>query len=90
MTKTAVVRSVCECQGRLGAELNEQGNTLRGWVVDPRRGNELSAPCHAMSPGQEYFQLAWLCPLCGRNTLRSFYRGGLRYSEPAGAAASAG
>lgn len=81
MSKSAVVQSVCECQGRLGAELNEARHALRGWVRDPRRAEELPAPCHTMDAASEFFELAWLCPLCGRNTLRSFHSGSLNYRE---------
>lgn len=39
------------------------------------------APATAMDAGKEQFQIGWLCPRCGRNTLRSFYRGALVYQE---------
>jgi len=79
MAKKALVQSACECQGRLSAEINEARHVLRGWVTDPRRGRDLLAPCHSIGAGSDYFQLGWLCPLCGRNTLRSFYVGSLQY-----------
>jgi hypothetical protein len=82
MAKKALVQSACECQGRLYAELNESRNVLKGWAVDARRKRELLAPCHAMGVGSDYFQLGWLCPLCGRNTLRSFHVGSLTFREP--------
>ena len=81
MTNKSVVQSACECQGQLGAELNEARHVLRGWVKDPRRRKEHAAPCHSINAAAEYFQLAWLCPLCGRNTLRSFHTGSLSFRE---------
>jgi hypothetical protein len=86
MAKKALVKSVCECQGQLSAELNEARHVLKGWVVDARRKRELPAPCHSMAADSDYFQLGWLCPLCGRNTLRSFYVGALQFREPSAAA----
>jgi len=82
MAKKALVQSVCECQGRLCAELNEARHVLKGWALDPRRKRELLAPCHSIAADSEYFQLGWLCPLCGRNTLRSFHVGSLSFREP--------
>jgi hypothetical protein len=35
-----------------------------------------------MGADSDYFQLGWLCPLCGRNTLRSFHVGSLVFREP--------
>ncbi len=78
--KIAKVSSVCECQGRLGAELDEGRKVLRGWVRDARGGTQL-APCTGIDIAQQRFDLGWLCPLCGRNTLRSFDASGLVYEE---------
>src|SRR5262249_41229223 len=74
--KIAKVSSVCECQGRLCAELDEGRKVLRGWVLDSR-GRTLRAPCTGMHITSPRFDLGWLCPLCGRNTLRSFDASGL-------------
>lgn len=78
--KTAVVQTRCECQGRLAAVIAESGTVLSGTV---RQGKEVPefAPATAMGAGNEQFEVGWLCPLCGRNTLRSFYRGALAFSE---------
>lgn len=85
MAKKALVQSVCECQGRLCAELNEARHVLKGWAVDTRRKRDLLAPCHSIGANTDYFQLGWLCPLCGRNTLRSFHVGSLQFREPSAA-----
>ncbi len=78
--KTARVRSRCECQGRLEAIVDEKGTVLSGCVTARGGGTEL-APATAISAGAEIFQVGWLCPLCHRNTLRSFYRGALVYQD---------
>jgi hypothetical protein len=89
MAKVATILSVCECQGRLGAKLSEARTVLTGWATDPRRGQKYTAPCQSMNAEKEYFQLAWLCPLCNRNTLRSFYAGALSWQEAPAADVSA-
>lgn len=78
--KTASVETRCECQGRLSAELDEAGIVILGAVRTADGIVEL-APATAIDAGNEQFQVGWLCPLCGRNTLRSFYRGALSYTE---------
>ncbi len=78
--KTASVRTRCECQGRLSAELDEAGIVLLG-AVRAEDGVVELAPATAIDAGSEQFQVGWLCPLCGRNTVRSFYRGALTYTE---------
>lgn len=77
--KHAVAESVCECQARLFAQLDEQRRAVRGWARLHRR--ELSAPANALSPENERFHIGWMCPFCTRNTLRSFDAGTLRYRE---------
>jgi hypothetical protein len=76
--KTATVTSPCECQGRLSARLDEAGCVLSGAVGAPD-GEYEPAPATSIATGSEQFQVGWLCPLCGRNTVRSFYRGALVY-----------
>ena len=78
---TATTHSVCECQARLFAELDEQKQVRRGWATDRRRGKTRNAPGHSIHSHQDRFQIAWACPFCGRNTLRSFDTGGLRYFQ---------
>lgn len=79
--KTAVLYSVCECQARLGAELDEHRVVLRGWAKDQRRGQELIAPANAMRTDTPRFDVGWMCPFCTRNTLRSFDASSLAYRE---------
>lgn len=81
--KTATIQSVCECQARLGAELDEQRQVLRGWAKDIRRRETQSSPAHAIHPDRDMFDVAWFCPFCIRNTLRSFDASGLAYRERA-------
>lgn len=79
--KTATIDSVCECQARLGAELDEQRSVVHGWARDPRHHEKLVAPANSIDTGADVFQVGWMCPLCTRNTLRSFQRSALRYKE---------
>jgi hypothetical protein len=75
----ATIQSKCECQASLWASLNQQRYVISGWASDPRRNRQESCPAHSINADQEQFQVAWLCPYCGRNTLRSFYSGALNY-----------
>jgi hypothetical protein len=77
--KTAGVQSMCECQARLGAELDEQRRALRGWAR--QRNREISAPANTIGAGNERFQVGWACPFCTRNTLRSFDASALVFQE---------
>lgn len=79
--KSAIVSSVCECQARLGAELDEEHNVLRGWIRD-LRGRTETAPCSRAGGEEGLFHLNWLCPFCGRNTLRSFAIEALVFRDP--------
>lgn len=78
--KSAIVESVCECQARLFAQLDEQRRVVRGWAR--QRGREHAAPANAMRPDQESFNVGWACPFCTRNTLRAFSAASLSYVEP--------
>jgi len=69
--KKARVESTCECQAKLLAELDERRRVVRGWAR-PSRGGELTAPAHSIGAGSERFQVAWACPYCTRNVVRSF------------------
>jgi hypothetical protein len=87
--KFAEVRTRCECQGWLSAQVDEAGRVTAGAVRKGRSAPE-NAPATAIGAGQAHFDVGWLCPLCGRNTLRSFDRAGLTFREfmpPNGAAA---
>ena len=78
--KTAKVSSRCECQARLGAELDEDRKVLRGWSRDIRN-RTLVSPCTLAGTEGERFHLVWLCAVCGRNTLRSFDAGALVFQD---------
>jgi len=68
--------SRCECQAMLTAVLDDKRHVLQGEAT--RLGARENAPAHSIGAERETFDLAWLCPFCGRNTLRSFYAGALR------------
>ena len=81
--KIATVYSVCECQARLGAEIDESHVVLRGWARDPRHGEEATSPANGLHPSGARFEIGWSCPFCTRNTLRSFEGTALIYRETA-------
>ncbi|UQA56635.1 hypothetical protein [Polyangium aurulentum] len=70
------VQSRCECQAILSATLDENRQVRNGWAARGR-GREV-APAHSIGSANERFDIGWLCPYCGRNTLRTFYAGALR------------
>jgi hypothetical protein len=82
--KVATVYSVCECQARLGADLDEKKRVIRGWAKDMRRSQELQAPASTLSPASARFDVGWFCPFCIRNVLRSFETSGLLWREVPG------
>jgi hypothetical protein len=84
--KTATVRSVCECQSGLGAELDEQRRAIIGWARDRRNGKVLVAPAHSIHAEQDVFEVAWACPICTRNQVRLFEAGGLAFRDSGRAA----
>ena len=45
---------------------------------------EENAPAHTIGADKDHFSVAWHCPRCIRNTLRSFDTSGLSWSEVAG------
>lgn len=77
----SLISSRCECQASLSAILDEQRHVVAGWA---RRGRaaggagEERAPAHSINAHLDRFDVAWLCPFCGRNSLRTFYAGALR------------
>ena len=77
-----MIESVCECQAKLEAEVDEHGHVLRGWARDRRTKRILVAPAHSIGAGAAKFQVAWMCPLCTRNQLRSFDSGALELRDP--------
>ncbi|HEX3596835.1 MAG TPA: hypothetical protein VHU80_17115 [Polyangiaceae bacterium] len=82
MVKTATIHSVCECQNRLGAELDEQRRTIKGWARDRRSGRVLVSPAQSIHPEAEMFEVAWSCPFCTRNQVRLFDADGLSFRDP--------
>jgi hypothetical protein len=81
--KTATIHSVCECQARLGAELDEQKQVVRGYAKDIRRRDTRIAPAHSIHPERDRFDVGWFCPFCVRNVLRSFSTSALAFREQA-------
>jgi hypothetical protein len=78
-----LISSRCECQASLSATLDESRHVVAGWATRGRSatpdssGRELS-PAHSINAHLDRFDVAWLCPFCGRNTLRTFYAGALK------------
>jgi hypothetical protein len=81
--KTATILSACECQARLGAELDERRHVVGGWGEDIRRRERRPSPAHSIHPERDRFDVGWLCAFCHRNTLRSFDATALAYRERA-------
>jgi hypothetical protein len=79
----AKIASVCECQARLHAELDENKQVITAWARDPRGKTVLNAPGHSIGGQNPLFDVAWLCPFCVRNTLRTFDTGGLSWRDSA-------
>ena len=78
--KIARVESRCECQAQLVAELDEAHTVLRGFVSDRARGRELVAPANTTKAlDTTTVDVGWSCPVCTRNTLRTFNVGTLSY-----------
>jgi hypothetical protein len=76
--KSAIVQSVCECQAKLVAELDEERRVLRGSAKDAR-GRERLAPATAIHGNGVRFDVGFMCPFCTRNVLRSFESEALAY-----------
>jgi len=64
----------------LTAILDEKRHVLGGSAS--HLGRKESAPAHSINAELDRFDVGWLCPFCGRNTMRTFYAGALR-SAPA-------
>lgn len=78
--KIARVESRCECQAQLVAELDEAHTVVRGFVSDRSRKREVVAPANATKPiGKKQVDVGWSCPMCTRNTLRTFNVEALSY-----------
>lgn len=79
-----LISSRCECQATLSVALDENHHVLEGWAA--LRGTRERAPAHSIhagAPHADKFDVGWLCPFCGRNTLRTFHAGALRREAPA-------
>jgi hypothetical protein len=86
--KIATVYSACECQARLGADLDEGRRVIRGWAWDSQRTERLVAPAQSIGPGRQAFDIGWSCPFCIRNTLRMFDASALAYRDAEKAAST--
>jgi len=78
--RQATIRSVCECQSKLEAILDENRHVLVGFAIGTDNEREL-APAHSIEAASKNFAVGWLCNICGRNTLRSFDAGGLVWRD---------
>lgn len=70
------IQSRCECQATLSATLDEKRHVIAGEAK--LRGVKERAAAHSIGADAERFDVAWLCPFCNRNTLRTFHVGSLR------------
>jgi hypothetical protein len=66
-----VANSRCECQAALSAELTADRFVIDGAAT--LRGARERSPAHTIGSRADRFDIGWLCPFCGRNTLRTFY-----------------
>jgi len=82
LVKLSTIQSACECQAKLGAELDERRLVVRGWARDHRSGRVEVAPAHTIGAEKSPFQVGWQCPFCTRNQLRSFDAGVLQTKSP--------
>lgn len=73
MSAAQRIQSVCECQAILEADLDETRLVVTGWARRPGGPRE-RAPANHVGKGDR-LDVVWQCPLCGRNTLRSFHLG---------------
>lgn len=71
--KVAQLQSRCECEATLRCQVTDQGQVLSGSMS--ARGKTESAPAmrvSSMSSSKGQLDVGFLCPFCGRNTLRVF------------------
>lgn len=78
--KIATVRSVCECQAKLEADVTEGLRVLAGRAQRHRSERPETAPANLLG-SNGVFHVGWFCPFCIRNTLRSFAKAGLAWRE---------
>jgi hypothetical protein len=74
------ISSPCECQATLSATLDEKHHVIQGQAR--LRGVKERAPAHSIGANGERFDVAWLCPFCNRNTLRTFHVAAVRSAAP--------
>jgi hypothetical protein len=78
--KTAKVRSVCECQAFLRADLDEHLNVVSGSCEDSR-GRVIKAPASKAFVSKGQTGISFACPVCSRNVLRTFSLAKLAWVE---------
>lgn len=80
----ATVSSRCECQASLQASVDDQG-VVRAGSAGQGSSDRTTAPAQVVArrdgPTDSYWDVAWLCPFCGRNVLRTVARSSLSFSE---------
>lgn len=82
--KRALAQTRCECQSTLIATIAEDATVLRG-VARTKTDDgvvEVSAPANVV---RKYagggLDVGFLCPNCGRNTMRTFHLGSLVFAD---------
>ena len=78
MKATYTIETVCECQALLGADLDANHNVAAGWASRNADAAKEVAPANSVGPEGARFDVVWQCPMCGRNTLRTFHQQALR------------
>jgi len=69
--KTTQVRTFCECQACLIAEFDEQLNVIAEYCEDSR-ARKIGAPASKAFASVSQVGVSFSCPVCTRNTLRTF------------------
>jgi hypothetical protein len=69
-TESLKLASPCECQATLTATLDDKRYVVSAGAK--RHGVTEPAVAHTIGADQKRFDIGWLCPFCGRNTMRSF------------------
>lgn len=82
--KQALAQTRCECQSTLIAAIGEDATVLRGIARTRTDAGvvETKAPANVV---RKYagggLDVGFLCPHCGRNTMRTFHMGSLVFAE---------
>jgi len=69
--KTTQVRTLCECQACLVAEIDEHLNVISGSCEDSRKRKTVAPASKTFVSGQQV-GISFSCPACTRNVLRTF------------------